>query len=167
MRALIDANLNEAPSLADVEEFRTLAGGMSELGAYVMLLTDGSGGYDMSVEGIARSFFFDGTPSQSEIEEQKQTLTEAGGPLLRPFNAYATGAGIDENGPYMALTLVHADDASAEENAGLLLRKVEEGTSLYAGVLWSEFIDIDTSEVRAKGTRPHGQAERRHVQILA
>lgn len=151
MTALIDASLNEAPTLADAEEFRLLAGGMSELGAYVMLLTDGSGGYDMSVEGIARSFFFDGTPSQSEIEEQKQTLTEAGGPLLRPFDAYATGAGIDENGPYMALTLVHADDASAEENVGLLLRKVEEGTSLYAVVLWSEFIDIDTSEVRAEG----------------
>lgn len=150
MRALIDVNLNEVPSLADVEEFRLLAGGMSELEAYVMLLTDGSGGYDMSVEGIAKSFF-DGTPSQSEIEEQKQRLTEVGGPLLRPFDAYATGAGIDENGPYMALTLVHADDASAEENAGLLGRKIGEGTSLYAGLPWSESIDIETSEVRAEG----------------
>ena len=37
MEALIDASLNEGASLADVEEFRLLAGGMSRLGAYTML----------------------------------------------------------------------------------------------------------------------------------
>ena len=40
MEALIDAGLNEGASLADVEEFRLLAGGMSRLGAYTMLLSD-------------------------------------------------------------------------------------------------------------------------------
>ena len=40
MEALIDASLNEGASLADVEEFRLLAGGMSRLGAYTMLLID-------------------------------------------------------------------------------------------------------------------------------
>ena len=40
MKALIDAGLNESASLADVEEFRLLAGGMSRLGAYTMLLSD-------------------------------------------------------------------------------------------------------------------------------
>ena len=151
MTALIDASLNESPSLADLEEFRLLAVGMSELGAYVMLLTDGSGSYDMSVGGMAESFFSEGTPTQAEIEEQKQRLSDEGGPLLRPFDAYATGAGIDENGPYMALTLVHADPASTEENVGLLRQKIEDGESLFFGAPWSESVELDSSVIRTAG----------------
>ena len=153
MKALIDARLNEMPSLAGVEEFRLLADGMSQLGAYVMLLTDGSNGYDMSLEAIAKSLFRDGDgiPTQSVSEKQKRSLAEAGGPLLRPFGAYATGAGIDEDGPYMALAIVHSDDGSAEKNVGLLRSKIEEGTSVFAGEQWSEYINTDTSEIRAEG----------------
>ena len=151
MTALIDASLNEVPSLADVEDFRLLAAGMSELGAYVMLLTDGSGSYDMSVGVMAESFFSEGTPTQSEIEEQKQRLSDEGGPLLRPFSSYGTGAGMDDVGPYMALTLVHADPASTEENVGLLRRRIEEGQSLFFDVPWSESVELDSSVIRAEG----------------
>ena len=79
----------------------------------------------------------------------KQSLAESG-PRLRPYEAYATGAGKNENGGYMALVLVHADDASAEENAGLLRRRIEEGSSAY-GVPWSDSIDVDTLEIKAEG----------------
>ncbi len=127
MEALIDASLNEGASLADVEEFRLLAGGMSRLGAYTMLLSD-----DVEVWDAAN-------------------YAAEGGPWLRPYEAFATGAGKDENGHYMALVLVHADDASAEENVGLLRRIIEEEGSVLYDALWSDYIDVERSEIHAEG----------------
>ena len=127
MKALIDANRNEGRSLADVEEFRLLAGGMSRLGAYSMLLSD-----DVEVWGL-----------EAESAEA--------GPRLRPYDAYAVGAGKDETGPYMALVLVHADDTSAEENVGLLRRTIEEGSSTWYDAPWSDFTDVDRLEIDAEG----------------
>ena len=127
MEALIDASLNEGASLADVEEFRLLAGGMSRLGAYTMLLSDDVEVWD--ADGYAAK----------------------GGPWLRPYEAFATGAGKDENGHYMALVLVHAADASAEENVGLLRRIIEEEGSVVNDALWSDYIDVERSEIHAEG----------------
>ena len=127
MEALIDAGLNEGASLADVEEFRLLAGGMSRLGAYTMLLSD-----------------------DVEVWDADGYVAE-GGPWLRPYEAFATGAGKDENGHYMALVLVHADDASAEENVGLLRRIIEEEGSMIHDISWSDYIDVERSEIHAEG----------------
>ena len=127
MEALIDAGLNEGASLADVEEFRLLAGGMSRLGAYTMLLSD-----DVEVWDAAN-------------------YAAEGGPWLRPYEAFATGAGKDENGHYMALVLVHAADASAEENVGLLRRIIEEEGSMLHDISWSDYIDVERSEIHAEG----------------
>ena len=58
---------------------------------------------------------------------------------------------MDDVGPYMALTLVHADPASTEENVGLLRQKIEEGKSLFSGVPWSELVELDSSLIHAEG----------------
>ncbi len=147
MKALIDAHLNEGPSLADVEEFRLLARGMSQLGAYTMLLSDdvevwGLDGYVRSVLGR--------DAAQADLEKMKGELAGAG-PWLRPYKAYATGSGKDKDGPYKALALVHADDTSAGENVGLLRRIIEEGSSTFFAAPWSDFIDVDTLEINAEG----------------
>ena len=142
MEALIDASLNEGASLADVEEFRLLAGGMSRLGAYAMLLSDDVEDYDI-----------DHVPADSiltlkQVQELRRELLGRG-PWLRPYEAFATGAGKDEKGHYMALVLVHADDASAEENVGLLRRIIEEKRSIVTGDLWSD--DIERLEIHTEG----------------
>ncbi len=74
-----------------------------------------------------------------------------GVPWLRPYEAFATGAGKDENGHYMALVLVHAHDASAEENVGLLRRIIEEEGSVLYDILWSDYINVERSEIHAAG----------------
>ena len=74
-----------------------------------------------------------------------------GGPWLCPYEAFATGAGKDENGRYMALVLIHAADASAEENVGLLRRIIEEEGSVLYDALWSDYIDVGRSEIHAEG----------------
>ena len=51
----------------------------------------------------------------------------------------------------MALVLVHADKASAEENVGLLRRIIEEEGSVLNDALWSDYIDVERSEIHAEG----------------
>ena len=147
MEALIDASLNEGASLADVEEFRLLAGGMSRLGAYTMLLSDDVEVWD--AEDYYVLLLQDGATGKDVVQAQRE-LSERG-PWLRPYEAFATGAGKDENGHYMALVLVHADDASAEENVGLLRRIIEEEGSVLYDISWSDYIDVDRSEIHAEG----------------
>ncbi len=147
MKALIDAGLNEGASLADVEEFRLLAGGMSRLRAYTMLLSDNVEVWD--AEDYYVVLLLDGATGKDVVQAQRE-LSERG-PWLRPYEAFATGAGKDENGHYMALVLVHADDASAEENVGLLRRIIEEEGSVLYDISWSDYIDVERSEIHAEG----------------
>ena len=152
MEALIDASLNEGASLADVEEFRLLAGGMSRLGAYTMLLSDdvevwdAGDYYELLLQDVATRR----DVVQEDVVQAQRELSERG-PWLRPYEAFATGAGKDENGHYMALVLVHADDSSAEENVGLLRRIIEEEGSVLYDISWSDYIDVDRSEIHAEG----------------
>ena len=152
MKGLIDAHHDEAPSLADAEEFRLLSKGMSQLGAYAMFLSDDASFFELDEQ--IHALLLDGGAEVSE-SEMERLLAELG-PPLRPYAAYATGAGKDEEGGYMALALLHSDDVLPEENVGLLRRRIEEGTSignLVPGNLvpWSELIDVDTLEIQAEG----------------
>ena len=52
---------------------------------------------------------------------------------LVPFDAFATGAGVDARGPYTALVLLHADEQAARENVGRLQKRIDEGTSWVGG----------------------------------
>ena len=81
---------------------------------------------------------------QGDVVQAQRELSERG-PWLHPYDAFASGAGKDENGHYMALALVHAADASAEENVGLLRRIIEEEGSAFYYISWSDYIDVDRS----------------------
>lgn len=147
MKEVIDAHLKEVPSLADVEEFRLLADGMSRLRAYNMFLSDGVEAWDLNV---LPKLFMGEDASQEDIDEVRQHFAESG-PRLRPYQVFGVGAGKDEEGSYMALVLVHADDASAEKNAGLLLKRIQEGSSTLYDDPWSDSIDVDSLEINADG----------------
>ena len=145
MKALIDALRDEGPSLADFEEYRLLAAGMSRLGAYSMLLSDNTFGLEAMVESYLER------PKAAGEDAAKVRATFAGPGTLRPYQAFATGAGRDEDGPYMALALVHADSGPAEENVELLRRRIEEGSSSRTQKPWSDRIDVANLEVRSEG----------------
>ena len=142
LEALINAYQDNRPSLADAEEFRLLAQEMSQLGAYTMLLSDNTFGPDMyraspMLEGLSQG-------------EQDRILAKLAEPVpLRPYQAFATGAGKDDAGPYMALVLVHADGGSAEENVTLLRQRIDEGTGAVYSDPWSK--SIDEAEINADG----------------
>ena len=143
MKEMIDAGLNRRRSLADVEEFQLLANGMNELGPYTMFLSDETLGF----EETAKTVFEDRKwADQGQLRQELE-----GEPMLRHYQAFATGAGKDDHGAYTALVLVHADQGSAEENVERLLLRIEQGRSWYYPTPWSVDFDIGRMEVRSEG----------------
>ena len=142
MEGLIEASLGQRRSLLDVENFSLLANAMSQLGAYASLLSDQT----LSVEdGIAAMLGDVGTEEARERIRAQLSAT----PGLRPYLAFATGGGVDQEGPYMALALVHPNAETAVENVTLLRRRVNESSSFMTRQPWAEM--IDHVEVRAEG----------------
>ena len=147
MKELIDRSQDRRPSLADVEEYRLLVQGMSELGAYSMSLTDRTRGFQQTLE-----YFCQG----SGLTMDNPDCIRVGaamerGPMLRRYQVFATGVGKDDRGAYTALVLVHADNRSARVNVGLLRRRIVQGHSSIASQSWPEVFDTDTMEVVARG----------------
>ena len=138
MEALIGSHRGDRPSLADVVTFRLLANGMSQLGAYAMLLSHETFGLDETVKAVLGEGY-DAAPKE-QIDKLESAMAGST-PLLRAYQAFAVGAGKDDTGPYMALALVHADGKSAEDNTGRLRQRIEEGTGALYGDSWSEVLD--------------------------
>ncbi len=164
MKSLIDAPRDERPSLADFEEYRLLAAGMSRLGAYAMLLSDNTFGLEAMVESYLE------WPDATNEEAEEWRVKWAGPGTLRPYLAFAMGAGKDEDGPYMALALVHADSRPAEENVDLLRRRIEEGSSSNHPTPWSDQIDVASLEIRSEDrlllAKLRGPISRTYTELL-
>ena len=144
MRRLIDTHQGERDSLADVEEYLLLARGLAELEARSALLSDRNQSVQETVD-----YHLAGLPgyTQESIDELRRLLEAE--PLLRPYDAFATGAGWDNRGLYMAVVLIHPNEQAAEENVGLLRRRIEEAKLSVAGEPWADF--FDDMEIHAKG----------------
>ena len=141
MRNLIDTSVGRRDSLADVEEFRLLAAGLDELNAYSGLLTDMTQGFDETVEALMDAFGGEVPTLKAQLEAE---------PLLRPYDAFATGAGRDNRGQYMVVVLVHSSDRAAQRNVELLRQRIEETQSLWINQPWSDF--FEKMEIRAEGS---------------
>ena len=121
MENLIDTGLGERASLADSKVFRLLARGMAELGAYSVFMSDETLDMDDELD------YFRGAGASGK---QQERFVKGDRPTaLRPFRAFATGASRDGQGEYMALALVHDNEADAEDNVDLLRRRLNEGSS--------------------------------------
>ena len=129
MEALIDTSLGWVPSLGEVEEFRHLARGLTELGTYSAYLSDVT----------------------QELDVTAQTLGLEDSLMLLPYSTFATGVGMDEDGSYMALVMVHANEQDAEENLELLRKRIEGTSSSVTEKPWSEVFDIDSLDARNEG----------------
>ena len=141
METLIDTDLGQLASLADVEEFRLIADAMTDLGAYSVLISTETQQLDY-VDALWRMV----TPEE-ELESLSETLEAT--PLLRPYEAFGAGIGKDQNGQYMVLALVHANEALAAENAVLLRQLIEKADSLSYHAAWVEMVQV--LEIRAEG----------------
>ena len=70
---------------------------------------------------------------------------------LRRHLAFAVGAAKDDAGPYMAIALVHGDEAAAQENVELLEGRITGATNFLERKSWSDNIVIQGSEMWSEG----------------
>ena len=144
MNAMIDASRGHQPSLADAEEFRLLAQGMTTLGAYSMLLSD----MTQDVGGNLERWL---SPIAT-VEDRRRMMELRGSfPILRPYQVFGTGASRDEAGPYMAVVLVHADEGLAARNANLLRERFLEAPPLPSWELEPFTGIVDSVETQTDG----------------
>jgi hypothetical protein len=179
MKGLIDAGLGRRSSLRDAEEFRLPARALSELNchdiylsdktqslseldSYRVMLSGEAGAYDWLVNDNEKRrtykvFFWGGDGSSvgvqmdSPLEEVQHIRQELQQSLLRPYLAYGTGRGLDSDGTYIGVVLVHAEEELARENAALLQQRIEGTVNLARSTPWRETVDIERMEIRTEG----------------
>lgn len=126
--AAIETAAGARPSLADDDDFTELDTTMTDQGAFAVLMSD-----DAVLTAPATTTLAPAAPSAT----------------LEPYRAFATGAARDGDTPVMILAFVHADAATAHENAGRLRSIIEQGTAA-DGRPWSEL--ITSADVTDEGT---------------
>ena len=70
-------------------------------------------------------------------------------PLLKPYQAYATGAGVNEKGYFLSIILLNPDSGTAEENVFLLKERLNNTEIIDPGIDWMEL--IDEVEIESEG----------------
>jgi hypothetical protein len=149
IKEMIDAYEDNIASLADNEDYQLLAGALGEFDTVTAFFSTGSQSYNQ----ISKTFRQvienpgDNEGRQALVAEIQRE------PRLKPYRAFATGAGLDEKGYYLAIVLANPDEATARENAGLLEDRLNQARIVggrNAGEMWKD--KIDEIEIRSSGT---------------
>ena len=141
----IDAATGEEDSLADNDELGALAEAMDEAGAVgAAFSANGHTFDDVIAFGEFEDTLTEGVPEDlsDQIEDEIEDV-----PALAPYEAFATGVTIGDDGPQMLVALLHDDEDAAEENVDNLETVIEEGESVRTNAPWSEMVRLDDTEV--------------------
>ncbi len=138
MQDLIDVQQKKTKSLADLDTYSQIAGGMSRLDAMAVIFSSESQAQSSFQEKF-KDIIKD--PGQDEGSHLRRNWAEQmqRNVLLEPYQAFAAGIGLDGKGYYMAVALVHADEATAKANFGVLEKQVR-ASNYDEGKSWSELI---------------------------
>lgn len=120
LTAAIDANQGPG-SVADRADFGAIAEALESRGVVVAVLTDRHQGPEWVAEGLA------GAADTELLPAVRRAL--ASQPRLRPYSAYALGAGIEDGETFMTLVLAHASTDEATENVTRLRLRLEKTTT--------------------------------------
>jgi hypothetical protein len=134
MEEMIDAYKDNTQSLADLETYQLLSAGLTELDAFTALF---------STDSQAESHVMELYKDNETITEQLQIEVQ-----LKPYQAYAVGAGLDENGYYMAVVLLNPDKDTAAYNAKVLEDQIKQSKTTFndtgigdIGTPWTDIIE--------------------------
>ena len=147
IETMIDCYNDTTGSLADIDEFKLMAEGLIILDAFSGYMTTDTNSYDEVKEYLRR----EGVPEREGHDERFDLYLEEVS-LLKPYNALATGAGLDGDGYYLAIVLVNPDSRTAEKNASLLEERIGHTMDIWQGRLWSEMATGVTVESRDRLT---------------
>jgi len=150
MKEMIDSYEDNVKSLADNEDYKLLAGALEELDTATAFF---------SAESQSRSYvseIYQQIIEDPDNNERRQVLVEEIKRELRlkPYQAFATGVGIDKDGYYLAIALLNPSEEVARENATLLEQRINQSKIAMAwhsqsGDKWSDL--IESMEIESKG----------------
>lgn len=124
MKAMLDAAKGNAPSLADDADFVLAAAKLDELGLLTGFITGTTQGPVDRFRELMRP-------------DQRPLLNEAH--LLEPYSLLAFGQGVDAEGQYLVVILVHTDRARAVANEAAFRARYENTGSLFTRAPWQEY----------------------------
>jgi hypothetical protein len=135
---MIDSSQKKKPSLADAQDFRTVAQALDRYGAAVGIIT-----------GQPNRLAMADVRQLMEGEYGKARVDALAPNALRPFITLGIGASRDATGTYALLVYLHQDDRTAAENKGRLEALVQRGLSLHTNKPWSDV--VSASEIKTEG----------------
>jgi len=156
IQEMIDAHDGRIESLAGIEEYQLLAGALAELDTVTAYFSSESQS-QAHVQEVYEDIIDDPANNEARqafVEELRTDL------LLKPWQAMASGAGIDHDDCFLAIVLLNTDEASARENADLLEQRLAQAAVPWQGRKWSELIKRMTVESKERLTiaRLYGEA---------
>jgi len=150
MKEMVDSYEDKIESLADNEDYKLLAGALEELDTVTAFFSAESQSVSYITEIYQQIIEEPGDNERRQlfVEEIKREVR------LKPYQAFATGAGIDEKGYYLATVLLNPNEEVAQENATLLEQRINQSKIAMAwhsqsGDKWSDL--IESMEIESKG----------------
>jgi len=147
MEEMIDSYAGDIESLADNENYKLLAGALAELDTVTAFFSTGpqSKGDFMEIHKDQLDQLKPEIKERllGEIEEES---------LLKPYQALATGAGIDEKDFYLSIVLLNADEETARQNKTLLEQRIKRANIVWGSAEGKKWLDyIKSMEIENKG----------------
>ena len=150
MKKMIDSYEDNIKSLVDNEDYKLLAGALEDLDTVTAFFSTESQSLSY-ISKIYRQIIQD--PGDNErrqlfVEEINREVR------LKPYQAFATGTGLDEKGYYLAIVLSNPSEEVARENATLLEQRINESKIVWAwhsqnSDTWSD--PVESMEIESKG----------------
>ena len=145
LEMMVDCHEGRLVSLATIEEFQLLAQGLTELNTYTAFFRTDPQALEMVSQELSPYWTEEGK-TQEEIQRFLMELEDS--PLLEPYQAFATGIGVDDQGYFLGIVLVHTDAETARENVQLLEQRLQESSIPWTGEQWID--RIETMEIESQ-----------------
>ena len=149
MKEMIDSYEDNVKSLADNEDYKLLAEALEELDTVTAFFSAES-----QSQSHIKEVYKDMLEEPSNERQQLFTEEVERQVRLKPYQAFATGAGIDDEGYYLAIVLLNPSEEVARKNATLLEQRINQSKIAMAwhsqsGDKWSDL--IESREIESKG----------------
>jgi hypothetical protein len=137
MQEMIDSYANKINSLADIKSYQQLAGTLANANTFRAFFSSAS----YSISSIKETYKDVFTQPENISDAVKRFVSEVQNPdipQLKPFEAIATGVGIDDKGYYLIIALYNPSASVAKENATLLEQRIKQSTEPFSGKYWQD-----------------------------
>jgi hypothetical protein len=135
MQEMIDSYADKIDSLADIKSYQQLAITLAEANTFRAFFSSVSYSPD-NIKEQYKSVFEQQENMSDPMKRFTEEIQRTDIPLLKPFEAIATGVGVNEKGYYLIIALHNSSTSVAKKNAPLLEQRIKQSIEPYSGKTW-------------------------------